>query len=107
VARRGSLFDQLERRMDVRAAPVAARSLVPARRASPDPAAPLPKLEFFNGLGGFAQDGQEYVTILGPGQATPAPWINVIANPVFGFQVAAEGTGYTWSQSSREIRRRG
>ncbi len=42
------------------------------------------------------------MTILGPGQATPAPWINVIANPVFGFQVATEGSGFTWSVNSRE-----
>jgi cyclic beta-1,2-glucan synthetase len=42
------------------------------------------------------------VTILGPGQATPAPWINVIANPQFGFQVAADGGGFTWSLNSRE-----
>ena len=63
---------------------------------------PPPALEFFNGLGGFADDGREYVTILGPGQSTPAPWINVIANPAFGFQVAAEGSGYTWSVNSRE-----
>ena len=62
----------------------------------------LPNLEFFNGLGGFAEDGREYVTILGPGQSTPAPWINVIANPAFGFQVATEGGGYTWSVNSRE-----
>ena len=27
-----------------------------------------PDLEFFNGLGGFAKDGREYVTILNPGQ---------------------------------------
>ena len=27
-----------------------------------------------------------------PGQTTPAPWINVIANPVFGFQVSTEGS---------------
>ena len=59
-------------------------------------------LEFFNGLGGFAEGGREYVTILGPGQSTPAPWINVIANPAFGFQVATEGGGYTWSVNSRE-----
>ena len=48
------------------------------------------------------QDGKEYVTILGPGQSTPAPWINVIANPTFGFQTATEGSGYTWSANSRE-----
>ena len=61
-----------------------------------------PNLEFFNGLGGFAADGREYVTILGAGRSIPAPWINVIANPAFGFQVAVEGSGYTWSLSSRE-----
>ena len=65
-------------------------------------APPQRELEFFNGLGGFAEDGREYVTILGPGQSTPAPWINVIANPAFGFQVATEGGGYTWSVNSRE-----
>ncbi len=60
------------------------------------------ELEFFNGLGGFAANGKEYVTILGEGQWTPAPWINVIANPAFGFQVSVEGGGYTWSVNSRE-----
>src|SRR3546814_5372261 len=59
-------------------------------------------LEFFNGLGGFDRDGREYVTILDAGITTPAPWINVIANPGFGFQVAAEGSGYTWAENSRE-----
>ncbi|MGC2774472.1 MAG: glycosyl transferase, partial [Bradyrhizobium sp.] len=29
-------------------------------------------------------------------------WINVIANPNFGFQVSVEGSGYTWSINSRE-----
>ena len=47
----------------------------------PPVARSLPGLEFFNGLGGFADRGREYVTILGPGQSTPAPWINVVANP--------------------------
>lgn len=61
-----------------------------------------PQLEFFNGLGGFAADGHEYVTVLGEGQWTPAPWVNVIANPSFGFQTSVEGGGYTWSINSRE-----
>ena len=64
--------------------------------------APTPELEFFNGLGGFGAGGKEYVTILGPGQSTPAPWINVIANSTFGFQISTEGSGYTWSANSRE-----
>src|SRR2546426_2760390 len=59
-------------------------------------------LEFFNGLGGFAADAREYVTMLGAGRSMPAPWINVVANPSFGFQVAVEGSGYTWSLDSRE-----
>ena len=67
----------------------------------PEFAAP-PQLEFFNGIGGFDKDGREYVTILDGDQTTPAPWVNVIANPSFGFQVSAEGSGYTWSVNSRE-----
>ncbi|MFM2485725.1 GH36-type glycosyl hydrolase domain-containing protein [Celerinatantimonas yamalensis] len=59
-------------------------------------------LEFFNGLGGFGLGGREYTVILNNGALTPAPWINVIANPHFGFNVAAEGGGYTWSENSRE-----
>jgi cyclic beta-1,2-glucan synthetase len=62
----------------------------------------LPSLEFFNGLGGFADDGREYVIVQGPRQHTPMPWINVVANPNFGFQVSETGAGYTWSVNSRE-----
>src|SRR5690606_11703552 len=36
------------------------------------------------------------------GQWTPAPWINVIANPVFGFLASESGSGYTWCGNSRE-----
>jgi cyclic beta-1,2-glucan synthetase len=59
-------------------------------------------LEFYNGIGGFANDGREYVIILNQGQRTPAPWINVISNAQFGFHVSETGSGYTWSQNSRE-----
>ena len=40
---------------------------------------------------------REYVVVLNDGQWTPAPWINVIANPQFGFLVSADGSGSTWS----------
>ncbi|MFH1804665.1 MAG: glucoamylase family protein [Pseudomonadota bacterium] len=73
---------------------------MPSSRISPDQTSS--GLEFFNGLGGFDKDGTEYVTILDAGAMTPAPWINVIANAGFGFQVAVEGSGYSWSESSRE-----
>jgi cyclic beta-1,2-glucan synthetase len=101
TGQRGSLADQLDRyREPLMISPrFAAKTIPPAAsvlvRAAPD-------LEFFNGLGGFTSDGREYVTLLGPGQSTPAPWINVIANPQFGFQVSTDGSGYTWSRNSRE-----
>jgi cyclic beta-1,2-glucan synthetase len=57
-----------------------------------------------NGLGGFSADGREYVIYLGPNQWTPAPWINVIANPDFGFTVSETGAGFTWFGNSSENR---
>ncbi len=59
-------------------------------------------LEFFNGLGGFDQDGKEYNILIQNGMKTPAPWINVIANEQFGFLVSEAGAGYTWAGNSRE-----
>ena len=99
LSRRGTLSEQVRRveMLQPAAAPPPRRP--PAMR-QPDGAPARPTLEFFNGLGGFAADGREYATILGEGQWTPAPWINVIANPSFGFQVSAEGAGYTWSINS-------
>lgn len=102
LSRRGSMADQVLRaeRPEVIAAstplkrvPRTGHGAAPSLRS---------ELEFFNGLGGFAEGGREYVTVLGQGQATPAPWLNVIANPSFGFQVSESGAGYTWSENSRE-----
>ena len=97
----GTLAEQVVRLLTREPAPVAARALPPV----PPPEevlAPRPALEFFNGLGGFAEAGQEYVIVLGARQQTPAPWINVIANPSFGFVVSESGSGYTWCGNSRE-----
>ena len=101
VAQQGSLADQLDRVADA-TAPIRLFVKPPSRRPHALGTLRPSHLEFFNGLGGFRADGKEYVTVLGPGQSTPAPWINVIANPNFGFQVATEGGGYTWSANSRE-----
>jgi cyclic beta-1,2-glucan synthetase len=57
-------------------------------------------LELFNGFGGFAEQGREYVIR----QRPPRPWINVVANERFGFLVSETGAGYTWSGNSREHR---
>jgi cyclic beta-1,2-glucan synthetase len=100
LSRQGTLAEQVVRLL--RAVPAA----TPPRPLTPRaPAAPVfperRELEFFNGLGGFADEGREYVTILADGQWTPAPWINVIANPTFGFLASESGGGYTWAINSR------
>jgi cyclic beta-1,2-glucan synthetase len=101
LSRRGTLSDQVKRleMIEPAAAPPPRRLPTNSRLQG---ATARREVEFFNGLGGFAKDGREYVTTLGEGQWTPAPWINVIANSSFGFEVSAEGAGYTWSVNSRE-----
>ncbi len=58
--------------------------------------------EFFNGFGGFREDGSEYSILLDGESLPPAPWINVIANKEFGFMVSETGAGSTWAYNSRE-----
>jgi cyclic beta-1,2-glucan synthetase len=101
VSRRGTLAEQLDRLEDP-----SAESLPLLARRPPRPvraaALPQPALELFNGTGGFAADGSEYTIVLRPGETTPMPWINVIGQPRFGFQVSATGSGFTWSVNSHE-----
>ena len=53
-------------------------------------------------LGRLRRRGHEYVVVLGEGQSSPAPWINVVANSRFGFCVSESGSGYSWAENSRE-----
>ncbi|MCV3768740.1 GH36-type glycosyl hydrolase domain-containing protein [Rhizobium sp. TRM95796] len=59
-------------------------------------------LSMWNGYGGFDRAGRDYVIRLNGGATTPQPWINVISNGAFGFHIAAEGAGFTWSANSRD-----
>ena len=80
-------------------------------------------LLFPNGLGGFTPDGREYCLLVashivpdsnrnGPPtrqttpcpRLAPAPWVNVVANPGFGFLVSESGSGFTWSGNSQANR---
>ncbi len=80
-------------------------SLSQARDLEATPALGRPTgLLMDNGLGGFSPDGKEYVIYLQPGQHTPHPWVNVIANPQFGFLVSEAGAGCTWAENSGENR---
>ena len=101
VAGQGSLIEQLNKPSKQEKASVntpsrSRRSTFEAVKIS------VPELQFFNGLGGFSADGREYITVLNKGQNTPAPWVNVVANPNFGFMVSESGGGYTFAQNSRE-----
>ncbi len=80
--------------------------LAAARSPAGDSPEPLPPrdLVFHNGLGGFTRDGREYVITLSAGQATPAPWVNVLANPFFGTVVSESGSAYTWVENCHEFR---
>ena len=100
LSHHGSLADQLARRPRPPAPAPSRRKTAQA----PLPGGPQPRidLEFRNGLGGFAEGGSEYVAILGEGQWTPAPWINVIANENAGFVISESGAGFTWVGNSRE-----
>lgn len=100
-ARHGAVAEQLARLPQANPRPLPIRRR-PNRTVAPTPPPATESLEFFNGFGGFDRDGREYVIHLGPNKTTPAPWINVIANPGFGFHVSAEGSGFTWADNSRE-----
>ncbi|HEY4417514.1 MAG TPA: glucoamylase family protein [Verrucomicrobiae bacterium] len=100
---KGSLPEQLQSRLRTQPLPPPMR--LRAGNGN-EPAATLPPrdLIFFNGLGGFTRDGREYVITLKPGESTPAPWVNVIANPNFGTLVSESGGAYTWSENCHEFR---
>jgi cyclic beta-1,2-glucan synthetase len=101
----GTLAQQLRR-------PPISNELPPIRSQenSPEPNSdeqeliPTGPLLFDNGVGGFTSDGREYVINLRPGVTTPAPWVNVLANPNFGTVISETGCAYTWAENSHELR---
>ncbi len=98
----GPLNEQLRIRTPLDKVPalLATREFVPSAAVDP----PVPPRILVNGVGGFSADGTEYVIVTGRGQCTPAPWINVIANPHFGCIVSESGAGYTWFDNAHEYR---
>ncbi|MES2103674.1 MAG: glucoamylase family protein [Pseudomonadota bacterium] len=109
----GSLAEQISRR---HASEIKIPQLLPVRRPEEfrgmqQADAGLPDdLILSNGLGGFTPDGREYVIHAASGNAgadrklTPAPWVNVLANPQFGTVVSESGQAYTWGQNAHEFR---
>ncbi len=89
--------------------PIYLPGFTPSLPGAPEPESTQPlerpmDLLMDNGFGGFSPDGKEYVIYLQPGQHTPRPWINVVANPEFGFLVSEAGGGCTWAVNSSENR---
>ncbi|MEO6927956.1 MAG: cyclic beta 1-2 glucan synthetase, partial [Casimicrobiaceae bacterium] len=111
---RGSLEEQVTRRplRERRTAPFAPTRPIERRAAPPvtEAAAAYPApsrghgLALYNGLGGFAADGREYVIAPRAGMRPPAPWANVLANPRFGSVVSEAGSSYTWCENAHEFR---
>ena len=102
VAARGTLAQQLGAPKEVSHL----QEKLTQKRPLREPSAPLPfmELNYFNSLGGFTPDGREYAIYLGPDTHTPAPWVNVIANPSFGTMVSETGCGFTWFGNSQRNR---
>jgi cyclic beta-1,2-glucan synthetase len=102
--REGSLAKQLERRFthDLKVPELVPKPHRFDTNSTPEP--PRSDLVFENGLGGFTADGREYVIRIQPGQVTPAPWVNVIANPGFGTVISESGSAYSWSENAHEFR---
>jgi cyclic beta-1,2-glucan glucanotransferase len=102
---RGTLAEQVNRRG---VAEKRVGRLSPSRTHRPEPVtAPDPPrhdLILGNPLGGFTANGSEYVIATGQSQTTPAPWVNVLANPHFGTVIAESGLAYTWSENAHEFR---
>lgn len=101
--KKGPLMEQLNRPAirDGRTAPLVASH---SPRYPKMHAMPPQNLRLFNGLGGFSEDGNEYVISRTPGQVTPAPWANVIANPYFGTVISENGQSYTWNENAHSFR---
>ncbi len=99
----GTLADHVKRNLPAKAL---IPSIIPSQEYQPSlTAIPLPEgLNFFNGLGGFSADGSEYVIAIQHKKNTPAPWVNVIANPNFGTIISESGTAYTWTENAHELR---
>ncbi len=57
----------------------------------------IDELEFFNGYGGFCENGKAYRIVSPPDK----PWSNIVGTKDIGFLVTQKGGGYTWSDNSQ------
>ena len=107
---RGSLAEQIDRPpvRTLRPGPLVPTRTVERRNVAPEGEATRPQRGIAapasNGVGGFSDDGREYVVAPAPGVRPPAPWVNVLANSRFGCVVSEAGSAYTWCENAHELR---
>ncbi len=101
---KGSLLEQVTTQIPEKPLPALLQTKTISTQIHPQVIASPKDLIFFNGTGGFTQNGREYKIITGKNKATPLPWVNVLANPQFGSVVSENGSAYTWAVNAHEYR---
>ena len=105
VARAGDGIDALVARLDVATTSSAPRPALETAAPEAHPGFSDPaSLADWNGHGGFTADRTEYVVQTSVDDQTPAPWVNILANPGFGTIVSESGSGSTWHDNAHEFR---
>ena len=61
----------------------------------------MEKLKYYNGYGGFSENGKEYIIKINKENKTPTVWSHIISNQKFGCMVTSNQGGFTWSKNSR------
>ena len=104
LSRRGTLAEQITRSQDAKSASASSRAAAATHgKASETPHCRSEPLQFLQRPGRLcAKTAGNTSVVLGEGMRTPEPWVNVIANPDFGFLASESGSGFTWSLNSHE-----
>lgn len=101
---KGSLAEQINRRVIGKIQPLLLTPAKPYKPIRENPIELPADCLFNNGSGGFRADGKEYLVLRSAGKSTPAPWVNVLANPNFGTVISESGGAYTWAINAHEYR---
>jgi cyclic beta-1,2-glucan synthetase len=96
-----SLYEQIQHRVPIKKSqPTRTANRVQplknlSKKESPERGEPLP---------GLNTEGTEFVINLSESLRTPMPWVNVLANHVFGTIISERGSSYTWYENCHEFR---
>ena len=94
---KGKSLEALVSENDAKLQSIANKTIYPVLPAVDDNKKPK-DLVYYNGYGGFLNDGKEYYI---DQIDTPTPWTNVIANQKFGFITTNSMSGFTYAVNSQ------